>query len=92
MLETLRFKFDLKLYFLIESIEITPKIMRDEKVHIGSKNSNIFPNAGMYAYKHDGDRFCSESRRSFGSKMSDYPDVDKFAIAKSYGTLNNMDN
>ena len=74
-------------YLLSESIEVTPKIIRDEKVHVGSKNNNIFPNAGMHAYKHAGDRFCSESRRSFGSKMSDYPEVDKFAIAKSYGTL-----
>ena len=78
-------------YLLSESIEVTPKIIRDEKVHVGSKNNNIFPNAGMHAYKHAGDRFCSESRRSFGSKMSDYPEVDKLAIAKSYGTLD-MDN
>ena len=80
---------NLSFSFILESIEITPKIMRDEKIHIGSKNSNIFPNTGIQAYKHADDRFCTESRRSFGSKMSnDYPEVDKFGIARSYGTLN----
>ena len=62
--------------------------MRDEKVHLGSKNSNIFPNSGIQAIKHADERYCSESRRSFGSKMSDYPEFDKSAIANSYGTLN----
>ena len=53
----------------------SPKIMKNETEHRGSKNSNIFPSVSVHAYKNQEEAFCSESQRSFGSRNGFYEDA-----------------
>lgn len=58
----------------VESVNSSPKVLRDKKVHMSSKNSNIFPKMSMHAYRDPSEQFHTESQRSFGSRNSHYQD------------------
>ena len=60
--------------FVTGSNSVSPKVVRDDKVHVNSKNSDIFPKVSLHAYKDASEIFCSESQRSFGSRVGHYQD------------------